>query len=398
MRVYLKQNVFDAALERVERIFREFPNVIVGISGGKDSTAVLEVALIVARKLGRLPLKVLFIDQEAEWQATIDMVQDVMERPEVEPLWFQIPIVMSNATSTTEHWLMAWDPKEEHRWMRPKWPRALTKNVYGTPRFGELFSAIVATMFPDTKTAYLAGLRAEESPGRATGITSSLKYKDIAWGKILDRKREHYTFYPLYDWSYTDIWAAIHKHGWKYNRHYDTLYRYGSNIKNMRVSNLHHETAIAQLFWLQECEPATYARLTQRISGTDMAGKMGVANYFPKELPAMFSSWLEYRDHLLEKLVDNEDWKKRFKALFDAQDEYHQYFGNSLVRVHIATILTNDWELSKINNFAAAPGNLNRIPGKYKLPIKRLAIGYNRKVHKDFHDSNQSDIDDSEGI
>lgn len=69
MKVYKKQSVYDAALDRIRYLFDEFPNVIVGFSGGKDSTVVLELALIVAREKNRLPLDVLFIDQEAEWQA-----------------------------------------------------------------------------------------------------------------------------------------------------------------------------------------------------------------------------------------------------------------------------------------------------------------------------------------
>jgi len=75
MKIYSKQTVYEAALDRIRFIFDEFPNVIVGVSGGKDSTVVFQLALIVAREKNRLPLKTMFLDQEAEWQATIDQIK-----------------------------------------------------------------------------------------------------------------------------------------------------------------------------------------------------------------------------------------------------------------------------------------------------------------------------------
>lgn len=79
MKIYKKQNVYDAAIERVGMLFDEFPNVVVGISGGKDSTAILNIALEVAEQKNRLPLQVLFIDQEAEYQSVIDYIKRLKE-------------------------------------------------------------------------------------------------------------------------------------------------------------------------------------------------------------------------------------------------------------------------------------------------------------------------------
>jgi len=91
MKYYSNKNVYEKAIERIEYLFNEFEEVIVGFSGGKDSTVTLHLCLEVAEKLNRLPLKVCFIDQEAEWQGTIDYVDKVMRRDDVEPLWFQMP-------------------------------------------------------------------------------------------------------------------------------------------------------------------------------------------------------------------------------------------------------------------------------------------------------------------
>ena len=43
---YLSENVFDATQRRLEFIFREFDNVYVSFSGGKDSGVLLNLALL----------------------------------------------------------------------------------------------------------------------------------------------------------------------------------------------------------------------------------------------------------------------------------------------------------------------------------------------------------------
>jgi predicted phosphoadenosine phosphosulfate sulfurtransferase len=356
MKIYLKQNVFNESLDRIRWLFDEFPNVIVGFSGGKDSTVVFNLAMMVAKEKNRLPLKVMFLDQEAEWQATIDQVTAIMEHPDVEPMWMQIPIKLFNATSTTDHWLMCWDKDAEDKWMHPQVEYSYKENKYGTDRFAEMFEAIVRVEFPNTPTCYIAGVRTEESPTRFVALTHQETYKGATWGKKLNPKLGHYSFYPIYDWSYMDIWAAIHKNKWAYNAIYDAQYAYGISVMDMRVSNVHHETAVSNLFYMQEAEPETYVKLTQRIGGVDAACKAGEDDFFVKDLPFMFSTWREYRDFLLEKLIIIPEWREGFAKKFKAMDDlYFEDIGDKLHKVHISSILTNDWEHVKLSNFERSP-------------------------------------------
>lgn len=149
MKIFRKQNVLEASLDRIRYLFDEFPNVIVSFSAGKDSTVTLNLALQVAREKGRLPLKVMWLDQEAEWQGTADYARSIMYSPDIEPLWFQIPMVITNNASSYSRYSKCWDPTEEDKWIHPKDPISLKENKYKTDRFHELFTNITKVEFPD---------------------------------------------------------------------------------------------------------------------------------------------------------------------------------------------------------------------------------------------------------
>ncbi len=365
MKVYSELNVYDMGIKRMEYIFDEFEEVVVGFSGGKDSTVILHLAIEVARKRNRLPIKVLFIDQEAEWQHNIDYVRRVMDMPEVEPMWFQMPIRIFNATSYNQEWLWCW--KEGDEWMREKEPDAITVNDYGTDRFADLFGAILRKDFKGIKTTYVAGVRTQESPARYSGLTNGITYKWLTYGR--KHNNLHYTLYPIYDWTTDDVWKAIHENDWDYTKVYDFMWQHGVAIKDMRISNLHHETAVHALYILQEIEPKTWNKLTKRLEGIDTTAKIDRKDSFTaKELPFMFSSWVEYRDFLLEKLVTNPDFKERFKKKFERMEDTYFAMNNKddMYRVQISSILLNDWEHVKINNWERRPSVLD-----YRNTIKR---------------------------
>ena len=358
MKIYLKQNVWDAALERIEHIFDEFDDVVVSFSGGKDSTVTFQLAMMVAEKRNRLPLKVMFLDQEAEWQNVIDYVRDVMTDLRVDPMWFQMPIRMTNSTSNDQHFLHCWTEGDDEDWMRPKEDFAITENIYGTDRFFDLFPAIMKHHWPNKKLAVLAGVRAEESPARLAGLTTAATYKWITWGKAVDKKVGQYNFYPLYDWSYTDIWKSIHEHGWQYAKAYDYFYQYGISPTKMRVSNLHHETAVHQLFYLQKIERDTWNKLTKRLEGINQARHMTKEDMFQaKKLPYMFKDWKEYRDHLLVNLVTDQSYQDAMRKRFHAMDEKYGLMKDvsKLHKVHIATVLAQDIDFTKCSNFEQNP-------------------------------------------
>ena len=365
MKIFLKQNVWDSALERIERLFNEFDNVVVSFSGGKDSTVTLELALIVARKLKRLPLKVYFLDQEAEWESVITYVKDVMYRGEIEPLWIQVPIFLPNSMSQDDPFLVTWEEGKE--WMRDKDPisikegHVLKEDAEKEAKTGYWYTYFVkslAQLFPNDTACFLAGMRAEESPQRLAGLTTGQTYKDITWGKKLNEKKSHFTFYPIYDWCVGDIWKSIHDNGWKYCKIYDEYFRYGLPIKDMRVSNLHHESAVKSLFYLHELEGDTWNALNKRLNGINQAKHLGDEGITAiKSLPFMFSGWVEYRDYLTDKLIKDPKHKAIFVKEWAKMDVVYNELANpdEMYKKQIKSVLVNDIEFAKLASYINSP-------------------------------------------
>lgn len=356
MKIFLNETVWDAALDRIRRIFDEFDTVIVAFSGGKDSTVTFNLAMIVAEEKGRLPLPVMFLDQEAEYAATIDQVRETMADPRAVPYWVQCPIRLFNATSTKEPWLFCWE--EGREWMRPKEEISIKENLFGTDRFHDVFNGVVDHIAKGGRAAMLGGVRTEESPTRLVALTHQATYKEITWGKKLNEKKEQYTFYPIYDWCLSDVWKAIHSNKWGYCKIYDIMYRYGVPPTTMRVSNLHHETAVHHLFWLHEVEKDTWEALTKRLNGINQAKHMKKSEMLTvKTLPFMFDSWPEYRDFLTEKLIEVPEQLKAFKKRWAKMDERYanMRLPEDLHRRQVNSLMVNDWEGVKLSGFENSP-------------------------------------------
>jgi hypothetical protein len=184
------------------------------------------------------------------------------------------------------------------------------------------------------------------------GLTHDITYKWVTWGN--KNTKTHITFYPIYDWKYTDVWHAIHTEKWPYNKIYDQYYRYGIPVHQMRVSNLHHETAVRSLFILQELDPPLYERLVARLPGVDTAGKFG-REFYAHRLPFMFKDWCEYRDYLTEKLCGNDPkWQaglikmaRQWDYLLEDAPKDRQRGAAAVVN----SILCNDYTGTKTDNF-----------------------------------------------
>ena len=345
MKMYLKDNVYEAAKKRIEWLYDEFDNIIVSISGGKDSTAVLEMTLEVARERGRLPVKVCFIDQEDEWSYTIDYIRYIKSRPEFELYWFQVPVLETSSANHKDQYMCSWDPERKDKWMRQLEPDSIQGDIPQIHKYDDEFKGILdvgpAMIFNYEKYANIGGVRAEESLARFAATTAYRCYKDATWGKI---GKWGYSFYPLYDWKKEDVWTYIAKNKLRYNKIYDLYFNYGVPEHQMRVSSLHHETAYRSMFMLQELDRKTYDTMCDRLDGVSTFSQLQ-EQVTPGGLPEMFGSWKEYRDYLLVHLI-RPDLQEIFINRWKNQE------GDDWYQEHVVEVLVNDTVGTKNHNYA----------------------------------------------
>jgi len=345
--VYINKNVLEAGKERISYIFDEFENIIVSISGGKDSTTLAHLALTEAHKRGR-KIGTFFLDEEVVYDSTIKQIEYIMNMyPEnTNKLWLQIEFNLTNATSLTEPYLICWEAGKHKMWMRSKKSFAIqhkpwdpAKEIIINKNIGLDFYAVLEN-FQNSRqnTAFLIGLRATESPNRWRAVSKNPGYKNICWSTKL--KNGNRAFYPLYDWNFHDIWKYIYDNKLKYSKIYDYMWKKGMGLQEIRVSSLIHEKSFKALVELPEFEPKTYDRLLKRIKGISVAnlyGKDRVAMKVQK-LPKNFKSWREYRDFLLvtyPNLKKKEIFVKRFAKHLD--NEY-------VARQQCRQLILNDYE------------------------------------------------------
>lgn len=331
MRVYKQQNVLNAARERVAWIFQTYPRVVVSISSGKDSTVLAYLCSEEAQRQGR-EVEFFFLDQEAEYAATVDQVRLMMAWPNVKPLWYQVPIRMTNATSYEEDFLFAWGPGLH--WMREKEPGAIRKEPRAPDRFYPFFRWMEEQLGENAVS--LIGLRSEESLNRYRAVTRHPGREGINWSS---KGKGTTKFYPLYDWTFEDVWTYLYCYHVPYNKIYDWLYIKGEHIPGFRVSNLIHEKAFKCLALLQEFEPDTYNRLIARIGGITVAARYAkeASVFRARTLPKTYKTWKSFRDFLLETIPT--DTAQLFRERFEAH-----LVSESVYRQQARQLLLNDWE------------------------------------------------------
>lgn len=324
---YLSINVLEATKERIAWLFDEYENISVSVSGGKDSTVLYFLALEEARKRER-SIEVFFLDQEAEYQATIYMIELMMRAENVVPRWYQVPLFLKNATALLSDGLFyAWEEGKEH--MRAKHELAIH---FIDGEYPQRFYPFL-DWYEEQKKDYalLVGIRSDESLNRLRAVTKNKGEKNILW-------RTRNKFYPLYDWATGDIWKYLLDNELPYNDIYNKMWLDCVNTREMRISNLIHDISYKSLASLQKYEIDTFNSLCRRIPSIHCAGKHALdATLFTAEkLPQAFPTWKEYRDYLVELLP--EERRAKIQAKHAKQGK-----NNTVYRQQVKNLLVNDW-------------------------------------------------------
>ena len=285
MKVYKEINVYDAAVERFDYIYSNFDKVYVSFSNGKDSGVLLNLAIEAARRAGKLPVNVLYIDMEAQYRHAIEFTHRMFSRPEVQGWWVCLPIHLRNAVSQYQpHWL-CWDKDKRDAWIRDypenKW---VVKDEDFFPffvrgmEFEEFVPAFAEWFAGGEKTACCVGIRSDESLNRFRTIASESKVKldNKNWTTKLNPKEESskvYNCYPIYDWRVEDIWRANGKFGWDYNKIYDIMHLAGVPLHKMRLCQPYGDDQRQGLYLFKILEPETWAKIVNRVEGANFGNR-----------------------------------------------------------------------------------------------------------------------------
>jgi len=118
---YLGKNVLEAARERLQYAFEEFDHIYLSVSGGKDSSVMMQLARQIAEERDT-EFSVLFVDLEAQYTATIEQVETLIENSEHvldNVYWVCLPLSLRNAVSQIQPKWTCWNQSEKDKWVRP---------------------------------------------------------------------------------------------------------------------------------------------------------------------------------------------------------------------------------------------------------------------------------------
>lgn len=314
------QSVLDMARERISHIYDRYDHVAVSFSGGKDSTVCLQLTLDEARKRGRLPLDVVFFDEEAIPPETVEYVQRVAKMPDVALRWYCFPILGRNACSRKNPWWYPWDVENEDLWCRPM-PKGALTTCGDMPR-GTPIPNANPWLYPrsDGKmTCVILGVRADESLSRYRAVATKIEDNymssalwppkemggagnPVAWITLAK---------PIYDWTTDDVWVAPALFGWDYNRAYDTMMRAGISKSEQRVAPPYAEEPLRGLWQFKVCWPELWHKMLYRVPGAATGGRYGHTELFASGAgritqPPPGSTWREYVRVLLDKFSPKE--------------------------------------------------------------------------------------------
>jgi len=345
LKKYRDQNVLDAARDRLTYAFEEFDTVYLSVSAGKDSSVMLQLARQIADD-GGWTFDVLFVDLEAQYQATIDQLETMLDNSEHvlgTVYWCCLPLSLRNAVSQIQPKWTCWNRDAQDKWVRemPGHDCVLTEESnpfeFFEPKmefedFIDGFASWYADEHDGTTGAGIA-IRSDESLNRFRSLTSEDKqrYDGKNWTtqvRIGDEYIPVFNFYPIYDWTVEDVWGYVSKYDMPYNRVYEQLYKNGVPLSDQRICQPFGDDQRNGLDQFRRIEPETWERVLNRVSGVNFGNiyaRTSLLGNFGSEKPEHLD-WEEYavfllesvglyspslRDHYTDKITTFIDWYER---------------------------------------------------------------------------------------
>jgi predicted phosphoadenosine phosphosulfate sulfurtransferase len=305
LKKYQDKDVYEAALERIHYCYKRFDNVVVSFSGGKDSTAVLNLTIEVARELNRLPVHAIFVDEEAIHPPTVEYVERVRSNPDVLLDWYCLPVKHRNACSNEQPFWYCWNPDERHLWVRELPLCGITSHPKF--QFGDSFQEWMPKIFPITmgSVVVLTGIRTQESLRRYRVIASK---KNDAFVTSKAEGGNSYRAFPIYDWSSEDVWKLVQLKGYDYNHTYDIFNKTEmyNRLLTQRVCPPYGEEPLRGLWVYAECFPELWHKMLYRVKGVATAWRYANTELYSNWDKPENMTWEQYCRMVLETYTEIE--------------------------------------------------------------------------------------------
>lgn len=324
----INKNVYEAANERVDFIFKNFERVYLSFSGGKDSGVMLNLTLDYMRK-HKIDKKIgiMILDNEANYEYSLKFMHSILKQnlDLLEVYWCCLPITLPCTVSSYATEWQCWGVKDQKRWIRP-----MPKEEYIVNMSNHKFEFFEENMSYDhfwdefgdwysqgKTTACMIGIRADESLNRFRAIMNDKK-KTVSGHAWTKKKRDNdlnvYNCYPIYDWKTQDIWVANARMGWEYNELYNVFYMAGLSIAQMRVASPFMSESKSSLNLYRVIDPHVWRTLCARVQGANFIATYGrQLNYNSFKLPEGHT-WKSFVKFLLDTLPKevSENFRMRF--------------------------------------------------------------------------------------
>lgn len=379
----LDTDVYTKAIERINYLYDRFDNIVVSFSGGKDSTAVLNCTIEVAKKRNKLPVKVIFIDEEAIHPPTIEYVERTMKRKEVDLEWYCLPVKHRNACSNEQPYWYCWNPDEKELWIRDLPKHAIIKHP--AFKFDESFQDFIPKMFPSSMgtVCVLTGIRSQESLRRLRIILSK---KNDSFVQAKAEYKNTYKAHPIYDWSSEDVWIAVDKFGWDYNKTYDIFNytRLHGRLLTQRVCPPYGEEPLRGLWIYSECFPEMWHKMLYRVKGVATAWRYANTELYSVAIKKPDNmTWKDYINLCLESY--NEPEKTQIKQTVNRCINEHYVKTNDRITEEDPHIITGCcWKfLAKVVMRGDFKGRVSRTMTKNaEQTLKKHGIEYEEAAER----------------
>lgn len=256
------------AAGRIRWVMQHHERVVVAWSGGKDSTLLLELALDTARIEGRRTLDVLWLDNEAEYAATVDFADRTAAKPRVRFHRLQESIDVPQcdipgAPLPFRTWTL--QPPFREREQGKQAVSLNGHNYFNVPGDDSLtvFSH-AASRILGGPVAILDALRTDEGAAqrRATSLPRPDNHRGLLWS--WKEPGGNFRYAPMFEWDASQVWAMIASRGLDYNSAYDRMAQLGTPAERARVGTLYHHV-MTRAGLLHLVDPWAYERLAAQL-------------------------------------------------------------------------------------------------------------------------------------